>query len=77
MIELDLKRSVEEAIRYLISLQKYQSIMQVLSLSETIIDIRNIDAIRDTSDPRLYSIFISVLTQKLDIIEEVVTIRIV
>jgi hypothetical protein len=51
--------------------------MQVLSLSETIIDIRNIDAIRDTSDPRLYSIFISVLTQKLDIIEEVVTIRIV
>ena len=77
MIELDLKRSVEEAVRYLISLQKYQSVMQVLSLSEVIIDITNIDAIRDTSDPRLYSIFISVLTQKLDIIEEVVTIRIV
>lgn len=77
LIELDLKRSAEEAIRYLISLQKSQGLRQVLSLSEVIVDIVNITTDRDTNDPRLYNIFISVLTQKMDIIEETVTLRII
>ena len=77
IIEMDIKRSVEEAIRYLISLQKSQSRSQYLSSSEVILDISNISTERDSEDPRLYNIFISVLTQKLDIINEVITIRIV
>lgn len=77
LIELDLKRSAEEAIRYLISLQKSQAARQMLSLSEVIVDIISLDIERDTADPRLYSIFVSVLTQKMDIIEESVTIRMI
>lgn len=77
MIELDLKRSVEEAIRYIMFLQKNQSKYQVLSLSEIILEIVDIRTERDSSDPRLYNIYISILTQKLDQIEEIITIRIV
>lgn len=77
LIELDLRRSAEEAIRYLISLQKSQGMRQVLSLSEVIVDIVDITTERDTGDPRLYNIFVSVLTQKMDIIEETVTLRII
>lgn len=77
LVELDIKKSAEEAIRYLISLQRNQSRSQFLSLSEKIIDIVEISAERDSADPRLYSIFVSVLTQKMDIIEEAITIRII
>ena len=77
MLELDLKRSVEDAIRYLIFLQKNQSKRQVLSLSEIILDIVDIKVERDFGDPRLYNVYISILTQKLDPIEEIITIRIV
>jgi len=77
MLELDVKRSVEDAIRYLIFLQKNQSKNQVLSLSEVILDISDIETERDSADPRLYNIYISVLTQKLDIINETITIRII
>lgn len=77
LTELDLRRSAEEAIRYLISLQKAQGMRQVLSLSEVIVDIVEISTERDTGDPRLYNIFVSVLTQKMDIIEETVTLRII
>jgi len=77
LIELDLRRSAEEAVRYLISLQKAQGMRQVLSLSEVIVDIVEISTERDTGDPRLYNIFVSVLTQKMDIIEETVTLRII
>jgi len=77
MIELDLKRSVEEAIRYIMFLQKNQSKYQVLSLSEIILEIVDIKTERDSGDPRLYNIYISILTQKLDQIEEIITIRIV
>lgn len=75
--ELDLKRSAEDAVRYLIFLQKNQSRSQVLSPSEIILEISNIGTERDSEDPRLYNIYISVLTQKLDIINEIITIRIV
>lgn len=77
MLELDLQRSVEDAIKYLMSLQSYQSKKQVLSSGEIISAIRGISSDRDSEDPRLYNIYISVLTQKLDIVEEVITIRIV
>ena len=77
IIEMDIKRSTEDAIRYLMSLQRSQSRAQFLSSSEVILDISSITTERDSDDPRLYNIMISILTQKLDIIEEVITIRIV
>ena len=49
----------------------------MLSPSEIILEISNIGTERDSEDPRLYNIYISVLTQKLDIINEIITIRIV
>jgi hypothetical protein len=58
-------------------LQKNQSKYQVLSLSEIILEIVDIRTERDYGDPRLYNIYISILTQKLDQIEEIITIRIV
>ena len=75
--ELELRRSAEDAIRYLIFLQKSQSRNQILSPSEIILEISDIKTERDSEDPRLYNIYISVLTQKLDIINEIITIRIV
>lgn len=77
IVEMNLRNSAEESIRYLMSLQKAQAQTQVLSLSEVIIDITNISVGRDTSDPRLYTISVSLLTQKLDVINEAVTIRII
>jgi hypothetical protein len=59
------------------SLQREQSKRQLLSSSEIILDVKNISVERDEEDPRLYNIFISILTQKLEQINEVITIRIV
>jgi len=77
LIEEDLKQSAQSAIRYLMQLQREQSRRQLLSSSEIILDIKNIAIERDETDPRMYNIFISVLTQKLESIDEVITIRIV
>jgi phage baseplate assembly protein W len=77
LIEEDLKQSAQSAIRYLMQLQREQSRRQLLSSSEIILDIKNIAIERDETDPRMYNIFISVLTQKLESIDEVITIRII
>ena len=77
LIELDMTQSVNSAIRFLMSLQKEQSRRQILASTEVILEIKNILVERDESDPRLYNIFISILTQKLEQIDEVITIRIV
>ena len=77
LLELDLKASVEESISKLISLQKSQSLRQYISPGERIIGILNVSAERDTVDPRLYSIFITVQTGALSPITESVTVRIV
>lgn len=77
LVEEDLRQSAQSAIRYLMQLQREQSRKQLLSSSEIILDIKNLQIERDEADPRLYNIFISVLTQKLESIDEVITIRIV
>jgi len=77
LLELDLNQSVQSATRFLMSLQREQSKRQLLSSSEIILDVKNISVERDEEDPRLYNIFISILTQKLEQINEVITIRIV
>ncbi len=77
IVELDLVQSVESSLRYLIFLQKEQSKRQLLSSSEVILEINNVSVERNQTDPRLYNIFISVITQRLETITEAVTIRII
>lgn len=77
IMELDIQQSVESSIRYLIALQREQSRRQLLSSSEVIIDVKNVGVERNEDDPRLYNIFISILTQRLETITEAVTIRII
>ena len=77
LLELDLNQSVQSAIRFLMSLQREQSKRQILNSSEIILEIKDIAIERDEEDPRMYNIFISILTQKLEQINEVITIRIV
>jgi hypothetical protein len=76
LLEIDLRASVEDALRKIMSLQRAQSRRQYLTPAETIISILNISVERDTIDPRLYSIFISVQTGALSTITESVTVRI-
>jgi hypothetical protein len=76
-IKLDITESVENAIRNLMLLQKKQSTKQYVAPSEIITDILNVDVTRDTSDPRLYSISVSVLTQQLTKLDENIAIRII
>lgn len=76
LLEIDLRASVEDSIRRLMSLQKNQSRKQYLTPGEKIISILGVNAERDTVDPRLYNIFISVQTGALTEITEAITVRI-
>ncbi len=76
LIALDLEASARSALENLISLQRSQSRRQRLSSGEVILEIINVKVSRDTVDPRLYNIFVSVLTQELTEVRSSVTIRI-
>lgn len=76
LLEIDLKASVEDAVRKIIALQKGQSLKQYISPGERIISLLDVSAERDTLDPRMYNIFISVQTGALTTITEAVTVRI-
>lgn len=75
-LELDLKGSVEEAIRKIMSLQKGQTLKQFVTPAERIVSLLNVDVKRDTIDPRLYNIFITVQTGALTSVGESITVRI-
>ena len=76
LIEGDLSRMAEESISILMRLQSNQSKTQYISPVEAIIDILDVSVSRDVSDPRAYSIGITVLTRKLTKISESVTVKI-
>ena len=57
-------------------LQSNQSKTQYISPAEAIVDILDVNVSRDASDPRAYSIGITVLTRKLTKISESVTVKI-
>ena len=77
IIDADLEASVKKALSNLISMQKVQSRKQYVTPGEKILEVTSVSVERDQADPRLYNVFISVLTQKLSTISEVITIRIV
>lgn len=76
IVSLDIESSARAALRNLMSLQRSQARRQALTPGEIIIDILSLEVTRDKIDPRLYNIFVSVLTQSLDKIESSVTVRI-
>lgn len=71
-----LEQSIAEAINNLIALQRNQSKYQYVSPAETLLSINSIEAYRDDNDPRMWSIFISLITLKQEEITESITIRI-
>jgi phage baseplate assembly protein W len=77
LVSLDLESSARNAVRNLMSLQRAQSRRQALTPGEIIIDISSISVARDNVDPRLYNIFISVLTKELTVVKDIITVRIV
>jgi len=77
IIDSDLEASVRRALSNLISMQKVQLKKQFLTSGEKILEVTSVSVERDGADPRMYNVFISVLTQKLSTISEVITIRIV
>lgn len=74
--ESDLTSSAENAVRKLMLLQREQAKRQFLSPAEVIADIISVSVQRDQVDQRLYNIFISILTEKLETITESITVRI-
>lgn len=76
LMSLDLESSARTSVRNLMSLQRSQARRQNLSPGEIIVDIVDISVIRDDVDPRLYNIFVSVLTQELTEVRENITVRI-
>jgi hypothetical protein len=77
LLELDLQSSVEDSIRKLMALQRGQARKQFVTPGEKIISLLDVSVARDTVDPRLYSIFISLQTGSLTAITESVTVRII
>ena len=77
LLEADLTRSAETAVRKIMSLQRAQAKRQYLRPGEKIISILNISAERNDIDPRQYNVFISVQTQALTPLTEVVTVRVI
>ena len=71
-----LEESVYNSIVNLMTLQRYQMKSQYVSPAETIVAISGVEAFRDSADPRMWSIFVSVMTLEQNEIRESITIRI-
>ena len=77
LMALDIESSARNALKNLMALQRSQSRRQALAPGETIVDILNVTVKRDDVDPRLYNIFVSVLTQELTEVSSFVSVRII
>jgi phage baseplate assembly protein W len=76
LVSLDIESSARNAVKNLMSLQRAQSRRQGMTPGEMIIDILDVSVARDEVDPRLYNIYVSVLTQSLTEISSNITVRI-
>ena len=75
LVEADLNTSANKALRNLMALQRSQSRRQKLSPGEVIVQVLDVSVARDELDPRMYNIFVSVLTQALDQVKSNITVR--
>ena len=74
-MKMNMKNSIENGIKRLINLQRNQMRYQYVSPAETIMYIKNIQVFRDAADPRMWSVFVSVVAQDLSQVEDTITIR--
>lgn len=74
--KIEITRSIQESLSNLISMQQKQSIYQSVSPQETLMAINYIDIELDENDPRVYNIILSVLTQKMTVLETTFQVRI-
>lgn len=77
LLETDLQASAKDAVNKLMALQRSQSRKQFLTPGERIIAVLGTAVQRDTVDPRLYNINISVQTGALTSLTESITVRII
>jgi phage baseplate assembly protein W len=77
LMSLDMESSAKNALRNLMGLQRAQSRRQALTPGEVIVDVLSVIVKRDEVDPRLYNIFVSVLTQELTEVSSLVSVRII
>ncbi len=73
--EVEITRSIEESLNNLMYLQQNQSRFQYVSAPETIAAISSIYSERTEDDPRVYNIYVSVLTKKLTLVETTFQLR--
>lgn len=73
-IASEAERSIQTTLSQLMALQKAQSQTQYVSAGEMIAAIRSVTVLRSNIDPRQIEITVSVLTRKLNIIEETFTL---
>lgn len=76
LVILDLERSVRNALKNLMALQRFQSRKQGLSPGEILVDINNVIVERDDLDPRLYNITVSVMTKEITELTTSLAVRI-
>lgn len=75
-IDTETKTALQEGISNIIALQQAQSKFQFVSPAEQIAAIKQIQVIRDQSDPRQFQIYILILTKLLTTVEETFTLRV-
>ena len=75
--EATIEQTVYDGISKLITLQKLQMQKQILSPAEMILSVKGVVVQRDVGDPRLYNVFVSVITQQLSEISESITVRLI
>lgn len=75
--EATIEQTVYDGISKLITLQKLQMQKQILSPAEMILSVKRVIVQRDVGDPRLYNVFVSVITQQLSEISESITVRLI
>jgi hypothetical protein len=75
-IETEAQRTIQNTLSTMMALQNAQARMQYVSAGETIAAIRSITVLRDNVDPRQFQIAVSVLTRKLNVVEETFEMRV-
>ena len=63
--ESTIKRSIDQSLNSIISLQQTQNTYQYVSPAESLVSIKDISIERSEEDPRIFNIYIAVLTRKL------------
>lgn len=75
-VTAEAERSIQNTLSNIMSLQNAQSRVQYVSAGEMIAAIRSVTVLRSNIDPRQFQISVSVLTRKLNVVEETFTLTV-